>query len=514
VHCGATSSIVGNRIEARLINRIVEAPSARPRAYRPPFLTGLGSIIAVGVGAGVVSAIVAISQLLILAPILVFAILLALPSLATAVFVVLLYTNGPSIAANLHGVPYLVAAGFVGLLCIPVFREIVHRRPLIVHPVVGFIALYVLVLLASTLHAADFDVALESTTAHITDGALVVFLLTNAIRSRRDLRWATLALLASAIAICALVAHQWLVQSYEHDYWGFAQIKDAVEIGAGRFVPRSGGPIGEVNRWGQVLTMTLPLMLYAAIAERRLKWIALAGAALVMLALILTFSRGALIAVVALGLIAIPILRIRFRYALPAMAIAFVVVISIAPAYFERIGSVSSATEEITQGEEASDTSILGRLTLNIAAAQVFVENPIVGVGPENFPVVSLERLNELGLQHFTIPYRTHSLYLQVAAETGILGLAAFGSLLGYLFVQLWRVRRTAIMRHAAADAQLAAAYFFSLAAYAVSGLFLHMAYDRYFWLFVGLASVAITVLRHEPVPQAGASPRAGHQPS
>jgi putative inorganic carbon (HCO3(-)) transporter len=483
-----------------VIRRAAEAPSARVRADRPRSMGGIGSIIIVGVGAGVVSAIVALSQLVILAPLVALGILLVLPSLATAAFVFLLYSNAPAIATNFHALPYALAAGVIGLLLIPIFREIVHRRPLTVNPAVGLIAAFVLVSLVSTLQAADFDVALTATLLHVTDGVIVVLLITNAIRSRGDLRYAVGALLLAAIATSGLAVYQALTSSYDQIYGGFAQLSAGAINEAGQVIPRSAGPIGEINRWAQVLTMTVPLMVYGIVGERGIvRWIAVGGTSLVLGAMVLTFSRGAAVGLVGLGLLAIVTLRVRLRYAVPVVAVLLAVVVSVAPAYLVRIGSVSGVTEEVVSGGEASDTSTLGRITLNIAAAELFVDNPVLGVGPENFKVVSLERVNELGLRHFSVPYPTHNLYLQIAAETGLLGLAAFGSIFAYLLLRLWRLRRQALHNGAVRDARLATAFFFSVAAYLITAIFLHMAYERFLWLFVGLAAAAIAVLQ-QPV--------------
>jgi putative inorganic carbon (HCO3(-)) transporter len=496
------------------VNRHGEDTPARVRADRLGSLTGIGSIITVGVGAGVVSAIVAFSQLLILAPLVALGLLLVLPSLATAVFVFLFYSNAPAIAANFHGLPYALAAGVMGLLLIPIFREIVHRRPLTVNPVVASIAAFVLVSLVSTLQAADFDVALTATLLHVTDGFIVVLLITNAIRSRGDLRYAVGALLLAAIATSGLAVYQALTSSYDQSYGGFAQLSGGAINEAGQVIPRSAGPIGEINRWAQVLTMTVPLMVYGIIGERGiLRWIAVTGMSLLLGAMVLTFSRGAAVGLVGLGLMAVVTLRIRLRYAVPVVAVLFAIVVSVAPAYLVRIGSVSGATEQVVSGGEASDTSTLGRITLNIAAAEIFVDNPVLGVGPENFKVVSLERVNGLGLRHFSVPYPTHNLYLQIAAETGFFGLAAFGSIFAYLLVRLWRLRRQALRNHAVRDARLLTAFFFSVAAYLTTSFFLHMAYERFLWLFVGLAAAAIAVLPQSPENQDESDLAVGERP-
>ncbi len=57
--------------------------------------------------------------------------------------------------------------------------------------------------------------------------------------------------------------------------------------------------------------------------------------------------------------------------------------------------------------------------------------------------------------------------------------------------------------------AYLATAMLLSLAAYLGSGVFLHLAYERYFWFLVAIANATILVLRREAMdaePQPAAS--------
>jgi O-antigen ligase len=92
---------------------------------------------------------------------------------------------------------------------------------------------------------------------------------------------------------------------------------------------------------------------------------------------------------------------------------------------------------------------------------------------------------------------RGHNLYLEIAAETGLLGLTIFISMPAVLLHRLWKARR----RHALSRPQLsylAAAFFFAITAYLGTGIFLHMAFERYYWCLLGLASAALHVIRDQ----------------
>jgi len=85
---------------------------------------------------------------------------------------------------------------------------------------------------------------------------------------------------------------------------------------------------------------------------------------------------------------------------------------------------------------------------------------------------------------------RSHNLYLQLAAETGIAGLAAFAVVVAFAFAGLERERRRLLTR----DRKLWAVVCgleLALIVYLTTSLFLHAAYVRYFWLLLGLCVVA-----------------------
>jgi O-antigen ligase len=96
---------------------------------------------------------------------------------------------------------------------------------------------------------------------------------------------------------------------------------------------------------------------------------------------------------------------------------------------------------------------------------------------------------------------QAHSLYLEVAAETGLLGMLAFALLLVYPVAGLRRVY--ASLRGRTRDAQRVAAFGIALFAYLTGSLFLHLSYPRYLWLLLGIA-LAVAAFP-EPEESAGA---------
>lgn len=87
---------------------------------------------------------------------------------------------------------------------------------------------------------------------------------------------------------------------------------------------------------------------------------------------------------------------------------------------------------------KAEDSSVASRLIVFASAAQLFLQSPIVGVGYGNFRHLMDFDVFDLRANNWD----AHNMYLQVLAETGILGFVAFGSLLLLALVYARRIFR------------------------------------------------------------------------
>ena len=90
-------------------------------------------------------------------------------------------------------------------------------------------------------------------------------------------------------------------------------------------------------------------------------------------------------------------------------------------------------------------------------------------------------------------------MYLEIAAESGLLGLSVFLTIIAWLLRSLWRARHRLVAVDAQ-DADLAAALWLGLLAYLCTGVFLHLSYQRYYWFLVALAGAAVHVLENRGV--------------
>jgi O-antigen ligase len=123
------------------------------------------------------------------------------------------------------------------------------------------------------------------------------------------------------------------------------------------------------------------------------------------------------------------------------------------------------------------------------STALVFADNPILGAGPGMAQVHYEEYAPVVGGKVRPGQRQAHNLYLQLAAETGLLGLIVFLVVIGYAFAGLEQARKRLSYRDdklwgAVCGVELA------LIVYLTTSLFLHAAYIRYFWLLLGLCVV------------------------
>jgi O-antigen ligase len=125
------------------------------------------------------------------------------------------------------------------------------------------------------------------------------------------------------------------------------------------------------------------------------------------------------------------------------------------------------------------------------AAALVFLDHPVIGVGPGLFRYYYEEYAELVGLRVQAQERSAHDLYLQVAAEHGLLGLVCLLIILFITMRGLARVRKR-WEKTKPELANMATAYLLSIVTYLTTGIFLHFAFIRYFWLIMALAASVI----------------------
>lgn len=427
--------------------------------------------------------------------------LLLQPGVATLIVVFILYTNLAAVGMKFHGVPVIVGTAFPILLAIPLAHYLIfNRQKVILTPVFLFTILFLVIQLLGALFSNNAGTALSNLIAFIAEGVLLYFLMINVVRTREMLRRIVWVLLIAGILIGGVPLYQQITQTFDNDYGGLAQLSEQgfrtgeVALEGEVRQPRLSGTIGEQNRYAQVMLMLVPLGFFQSWNERSkaLRALALTATGLAALGSMLAFSRGA-----AVGFVLLILIMVAIRAIKPLQFIVFLLGVSLLfvalPQYTVRLVSIPSVMSlfggEDGQGEEV-DGAIRGRTTVMLAAFQVFLDHPLVGVGPGMVKYYTREYGNQLDIRHLEGTREAHSLYLAIAADNGILGLTLFLAMLWRTLIELNTARRRWAQERPEL-ANMATGFMLSIITYMTTGLFLHMSYVRYFWLMMALAGAA-----------------------
>lgn len=439
------------------------------------------------------------------------------PEVAVLIVVGLIYSNAPVVLVTYHSVPVIAAAIVPLILIVPAAYDLlVRRQPIVLTPAMPWIAIFLVVQIISTITSLDVLDASDSLATFATEGIGLYILVTNSIRSSSLLREVVWVLLLVGAALGALSLYQEVTETYGNAYFGFAQTESAETGVTETGLARLAGPIGEKNRYAQIMLMLVPLGIMQFTAERRrtLRFAAVGCAALAAIATALTFSRGAALAAGMILLVMIALRYVRPSHLVAAAVLVAVVLVAV-PQYAGRLTTLADVSQLLSDDPAASgtDNSLLSRATENLTALSVFADHPVVGVGPGQFPNYYRQYADEIGVSVKAQDREAHNLYLGIAAETGIVGIVAFLAAVIVTLVQLGRARARAIVAGRPELAAMAAGFMLALVGYLGSGLFLHLSYARYFWLVLGLAGAAAVVIGRDVTSQGAAEAEAPASP-
>ncbi len=439
--------------------------------------------------------------------------LLVRPEFAAAVVAFLLWANVPVVAMRDHGVPKAIAALYLLLLLLPIGKALfVDRKRLEVPRGLPWLGLYVGFSVISAAFSRDAAAALEGTKEIILEGALVFVLISLAIRDVTSLRRVTWALMIAGGFMGAVVIIQQATGGLTSEFAGFGIVDSRFATGEVSTYgevrqARLAGPIGEKNRFGQIMLILGAMGVGLARAEKGL-WFRRGAhllAAVSILGAALTFSRGTAVAF-ALLLVVMTFLGMISRRQLGGLFVVAFGLMLLLPQYRARLMTIPTVLALTSDAPTAvaPDGAILGRATEVIAAVLVFADHPILGVGPNQFSSYCQEYGNPLGLRRLEQEREAHTLFPHVAAEVGLLGLLPFLALIGTIALELYRRSRR---EDDQVMSGLSGAYFLAVSAYVVCGLFLHLAFIRYFWFLMGVASAAASIEERKHQRQVPAKP-------
>jgi probable O-glycosylation ligase (exosortase A-associated) len=241
------------------------------------------------------------------------------------------------------------------------------------------------------------------------------------------------------------------------------------------------GPPGTIiadnNQLAVALLMVLPLAEFLR-GEVKNKWLArglVAGMALTIVAVVGTYSRGAIVGLGALTFLMLLRTRRKVLY-ITLGSILFIFVLMFMPnGFFNRMDTISTASQ---------DASFAGRLTAWRVAALYATDHFPFGAG---FYAPQLGAIYHHYFPH-EYPHAAHSIYFQVLGEHGWIGMALYVLLIVSTFLlnlQITRSARKVPELYWAKD--LGVALQASLLVFCVSGALLSMAYYDLFIVEAGM---------------------------
>jgi len=437
---------------------------------------------------------------------------LAGPAIMVAVF--LLYTNLPVVAAHEGAVPPGLAVLIpVLLLLAVVYQLVIRRRGVVVDRSLLLMMAFLGVFLIATFAAEGHDTAASRIGTFVGEGLLIYFLVRNAIRSLPELQTAVRAVLLATTLLAGLSVVQAVTGNYHQSFLGLAQ-RNLIRFEAGTPVPigeregeemgledRARGPVDDPNRFAQILLMALPLGLVAGLNARRRRGAMMAWllVGLILATVLLTYSRGGLVTLVLMVLLLAPLRLVRPRRLAIMMIVGLLAAPVVIPGFSGRVASVAGVAGLFGKAGVEADGPTRGRVTEMLAALAAYMDHPVLGVGPGQYAAhhsVYYQSLPEIAFRQIPVPRRAHSLYLEIAAETGTVGFLIFMAIPLLLLRDLERLRR-ALYVHQPDLARWASGFILALLAYLGTGVFLHLAFERYYWFMIALAAAATGILGH-----------------
>jgi putative inorganic carbon (HCO3(-)) transporter len=428
----------------------------------------------------------------------------ALPfAVGLPLLVVTLYTNVSDLLMYKFPIPSILQP-MILLLVVAVwrYRKIVRPMTAIVHPIVIIMTVYSLVVFSTSIWAKDAALV-DARLSEVVKSVVIVVVAASLTSSWTSLQRALTALVAAATVLAGMSVIQIATGRFFEIFGGLIEPQTGNIYGELALPRASGPPVSDPNFYARILLIVIPVGVGLALAARR-RWLALAyGAATAIIAAgtLATYSRGAMVAVALMTGLLLIAMRVRAKHVGMA-AIAGVIVLLLMPqtlrARFLTIESVlPSKNADINQDSAVEKRKILVR-----AGMLMFDEHPLFGVGAGHYGRYYLPYANRVGstaTDFHDVGGRefAHGFYVELASETGIVGLIALCSAFLAALVATFRANRELLRRGERGRAMIAAGLGVAIAGYMLASLALHESYLRYMALYFGFV-IAVARLAWE----------------
>ncbi|MFP5319118.1 MAG: O-antigen ligase family protein [Acidimicrobiia bacterium] len=384
--------------------------------------------------------------------------------------------------------PWILGAVWTGLLLAITIVRLVHegwddeRLPPLCVAAFAVLAVDVIGLVVSGDPAAATPIVRSTAT-----GVALFVVIATQVRTSDQVRW----VLGGAVVAAGVVGAHAAVQ-----YFQPGDPSVGFFTSSGELVERVTGGFGHPNQLAGFLLLLFPVVVLVAVLAPRARALAYVVAPLAVFGVYASFSRAALI-----GLVAIPLVMLRGRGLLMAAPLlAIVLVLAMPDVLRERFATLTA------NGAEAAT-----RIDFWTTASALSADRPLFGVGVGQFPTAYAEARiagkHFLPATLFEPPPHAHNLLLNVLAERGLVGLMA----LGVAF--LLAIRYAGRLR-GSPDRELSwigSAVLAAIVAFLIHNMFdvtLFEATAIHFWSILGLLSAVVSApARHRAGEAVAADP-------
>lgn len=450
-----------------------------------------------------------------LAGLLGFVVTLASVEFGLLFLVFITYSRFSDIAVHYYNAPSL-AKSFIVLLVVAIFIRwaVSNDRPrglfwptvmVFAYGLVGFMSLY---------FAPNKEAVVYSLSNFVKD-ALITLVIVALLKKPRQLRQVIYTLLFTGVFISSFSIHQYVTKNFLSEYGGFAEAEFMQIVGETNDY-RLSGPVGDPNFFAQVMVVLVLIGVERFMHDKSMLAKILAGACAVMSALtvVFTFSRGATFALALSLILFFFIYRLKPMQLIVILALGIGVLLFAPPTFVERVFSIREILPSANgQIDLTTDRAIQGRASESLTAWSMLVQHPFTGVGLNNFTTLYQEYAKSLGLAPSAQARSPHNLYLEVAAETGVIGLAVFLCMIGLAFRSILLARKEFRLAGMEDYAHMVTGFGLGFGGYMLAALFAHAAYPRYFYLLLGIAYALPLIVEQLHIDREEASMRSENVP-
>ncbi len=388
-----------------------------------------------------------------------------------------------------------------------IFGILTRRKGIFFSKQMGLGLGFILISLVSIMSASDSQVAMADV-SKLGTNFLLFFLIANMVNKENIRKFFVLLVFTGFVACLMAMLQVWLpsmqvsgVESVVEFGFKEAGIVNPEQLKAGSFV-RPTGTLGHPNWLSFYLIALLPLTCYVFLSSKSwLKFSALVIMGMEVVAMVLTHDRMAMVGFVWICLLLLMTKMIRITpVRTVALMLGLVAFILLAPAtYLERVFSPSHYKDS---------SSINTRWELLTGGLNMFSQNWMTGVGSGNFGIEFMKNNQDTQAARMVFMLRkntnttysdysmgAHNMYVEVASETGILGIFVFLAFLIHGLKNMNRVRKGPVKDKYGAMATMV---MISMLGFGCLGLLLHAQLQKIMWIVLGLSVVVHRLAENE----------------